>query len=143
MDEAPKADFSSTSKHAGASAGIVGLMTMIKEDLENEIAFATKGEIKAQKVFMKEVAETKALIETLTIKKTNLEDDITKKTGAIADTEVVKEGPTELLKEEKEYLASIKPDCDYILLSFETRRTQRAAEVDSLNDAKSMLSAAD
>merc|ERR1719231_150858 len=108
---------------------------MIKEDLENEIAFATKGEIKAQKVFMKEVAETKAVIETLTIKKTNLEDDITKKTAAIA--------PTEVLKEEKEYLASIKPDCDYILLSFETRRQQRAAEVDSLNDAKSMLSAAD
>merc|ERR1719265_2949050 len=115
---------------------------MIKEDLENEIAFGTKTEIEAQTKFEKELGDAKTLKAKLETKKTNLEADIVEKTKQIADIEVLKEGDEELLHEEREYLASIKPDCDFILNAFETRREKRASEVEGLWDARSTLQGA-
>jgi len=141
-DAAPEASFGYSKKNSGEAGGIVTLMTMIKEDLENEIAFGTKTEIEAQTSYEKELGEAKALKAKLESKKTNLEADIVEKTKQIADIEVLKEGDEELLHEEREYLASIKPDCDFILNAFDNRRERRAAEVEGLFDAKATLQGA-
>merc|ERR1719487_1834322 len=43
-DQAPDASFTSSGKSSGESKGIVSIMTMIKEDLEDEIANGVKSE---------------------------------------------------------------------------------------------------
>merc|ERR1719409_144492 len=138
-DQAPDASFSSAGKSGGESKGIISLMTMIKEDLDDEVSNGVKNEKKAQKAFEAQLGAAKKLVEDLTLKKTNLETGIADTNQEITDENVAKEGTEGLLTEEKDYLMSIKPDCDWILKEFQPRRDTRAQEVQGLIDAKGML----
>merc|ERR1719313_2066349 len=138
-DEAPDASFSSAGKSGGESKGIISLMTMIKEDLDDEVSNGVKSEKKAQKEFEAQLGAAKKLVEDLTLKKTNLETGIADTNQEITDENVAKEGTEGLLTEEKDYLMSIKPDCDWILKEFQPRRDTHAQEVQGLIDAKGML----
>merc|ERR1719272_752738 len=138
-DQAPDAGFTKSGKSAGESKGIVSIMTMIKEDLEDEIANGGKNEEKNQADYEKQVGEANTLLDNLRAKKTNLEENIENTNGEINDAEATKEDLQGMLKEERDYLASIKPDCDWVLKSFEERRSKRAQEMEGLFEAKSML----
>merc|ERR1719230_241240 len=141
-DQAPDASFSSSGKSGGESKGIVSIMTMIKEDLEDEISNGVKEEGETQAKFEEQLGEANTLLDELRAKKTNLEQAISDTNTEIDENEVHKEDLEGLLKEEKDYLASIKPDCDWILNSFTERRTKRAAEMEGLLQAKGMLAGA-
>merc|ERR1719321_1307135 len=141
-DQAPDATFTSAGKSGGESKGIVSIMTMIKEDLEDEISNGVKDEGETQAKFEEQLGEANTLLEELKAKKTNLEQAISDTNPEIDENEVKKEDLQGLLKEEKDYLASIKPDCDWILNSFTERRTKRAAELEGLLQAKGMLAGA-
>jgi len=141
-DQAPDATFTSAGKSSGESKGIVSIMTMIKEDLEDEIANGVKNEAETQTKFEEQLGEANTLLDDLRAKKTNLEQAITDTNTEIDEAEVLKEDTQNLLKEDKDYLASIKPDCDWILNSFTERRTKRAAEMEGLLQAKGMLAGA-
>merc|ERR1719335_1234314 len=141
-DQAPDASFSSAGKSGGESKGIVSIMTMIKEDLEDEISNGVKDEAATQTKFEEQLGEANTLLEELKAKKTNLEQAISDTNTEIDENEVKKEDLQGLLAEEKAYLASIKPDCDWILNSFTERRTKRAAEMEGLLQAKGMLAGA-
>merc|ERR1719313_3083978 len=141
-DQAPDATFTSAGKSGGESKGIVSIMTMIKEDLEDEISNGVKSEGETQAKFEEQLGEANTLLEELKAKKTNLEQAISDTNTEIDENEVKKEDLQGLLKEEKDYLASIKPDCDWILNSFTERRTKRAAEMEGLLQAKGMLAGA-
>merc|ERR1719420_715998 len=141
-DQAPDASFSSSGKSGGESKGIVSIMTMIKEDLEDEISNGVKEEGETQAKFEEQLGEANTLLEELKAKKTNLEQAISDTNTEIDENEVHKEDLQGLLAEEKDYLASIKPDCDWILNSFTERRTKRAAELEGLLQAKGMLAGA-
>merc|ERR1719171_2022003 len=138
-DQAPDATFSSAGKSGGESKGILSIMTMIKEDLEDEITNGVKTEKQTQKDFEAQLKSAKTLVEDLTLKKTNLESDIASTNDEINDSTVAKEDNQGLLSEEKDYLMSIKPDCDFMLNNFQSRRDARAQEVQGLIDAKGML----
>jgi predicted nucleic acid-binding Zn-ribbon protein len=141
-DQAPDASFTSAGKSGGESKGILSIMTMIKEDLEDEIKNGVKNEKRTQGAFENQLNAAKKLVEDLTLKKTNLESDISSTNDEINDTTVAKEDNEGLLHEEREYLASIKPDCDFMLNNFEKRRASRGEEVDGLITAKGMLAGA-
>merc|ERR1719162_632360 len=141
-DQAPDASFSSAGKSGGESKGIISLMTMIKEDLEDEIKNGVKNEKKTQAGFESSLNAARKLVEDLTLKKTNLESSIADTNKEINDETIEKEGTQSLLDEEREYLASIKPDCDWILKEFQPRRDQRGEEVQALIEAKGMLAGA-
>merc|ERR1719451_123720 len=141
-DQAPDASFSGAGKSSGESKGIVSIMTMIKEDLEDEISNGVKSEGETQAKFEEQLGEANTLLDELKAKKTNLEQAISDTNTEIDEAEVVKEDTQGLLKEEKDYLASIKPDCDWILNSFTERREKRAIEMEGLLEAKGMLAGA-
>merc|ERR1719333_91934 len=141
-DQAPDASFSSAGKSGGESKGIVSIMTMIKEDLEDEISNGVKDEGETQAAFEEQLGEANTLLEELKAKKTNLEQAISDTNTEIDENEVKKEDLQGLLKEEKDYLASIKPDCDWILNAFTERREKRAVELEGLLQAKGMLAGA-
>jgi hypothetical protein len=141
-DQAPDASFSSAGKSGGESKGIISLMTMIKEDLDDEIKNGVKNEKKNQASFEKAHTAAHKLLDDLLEKKTNLETSIADTNKEINDENIAKEGTQELLDEEREYLWSIKPDCDWILKEFQPRREQRGEEVQALIEAKGMLAGA-
>merc|ERR1719265_1835684 len=141
-DQAPDASFSSAGKSGGESKGIISLMTMIKEDLDDEIKNGVKNEKKNQASFMKAHDAAHKLLDDLLEKKTNLATAIADTNKEINDENVAKEGTESLLDEEREYLWSIKPDCDWILKEFQPRREQRGEEVQALIEAKGMLAGA-
>merc|ERR1719293_305290 len=60
--------------------------------------------------------------------------------------EAEKENKADLTKEllaTAEYLASVHGDCDWLLKFFDVRKQARAGEVESLKNAKAVLSGAD
>jgi len=141
-DQAPDASFSSAGKSGGESKGIISLMTMIKEDLDDEVKNGVKNEKKNQASFEKAHTAAHKLLSDLLAKKTNLESSIADTNKEINDETIEKEGTQSLLDEEREYLASIKPDCDWILKEFTPRRETRGEEVQALIEAKGMLAGA-
>merc|ERR1719301_284055 len=75
-DQAPDASFTSAGKSSGESKGIVSIMTMIKEDLEDEIANGIKNEEETQAKYEETLGNANKLLDELRAKKTNLEQSI-------------------------------------------------------------------
>eukprot|EP00929_Paragymnodinium_shiwhaense_P026376 TRINITY_DN15704_c0_g3_i1.p2 TRINITY_DN15704_c0_g3~~TRINITY_DN15704_c0_g3_i1.p2 ORF type:complete len:750 (+),score=365.43 TRINITY_DN15704_c0_g3_i1:59-2308(+) len=138
-DDAPDAEFSDKSKNKNQSKGIVGILTMILEDLQGEIDVSTKEEDAAQAAYDKAMEAAKKLQGELEEKKTNLEETIAGKKEDKTDEEGLLEENEATKKETEDYKAKITPDCDWILGAFDKRANHRAAEVDGLTKAKHFL----
>merc|ERR1719265_104279 len=141
-DQAPDATFSNKGKRKNESKGIISILTMIKEDLESEIANGIKAEEMSQRDYAKAKAAALKLIETLEEKKTNLQEAKADTDVKIGDAETLQEETKTLLKSKEEELKAMKPNCDWIMKAFETRREKRKAEMEGLLQAKSYLSGA-
>jgi len=142
-DTPPDATFTDKNKSSGESKGIVGIMTMLKEDLEAEISNGIKNEGEAHAAFETALGKSKNVLKSLEEKKTNLKQSIVETNKNIDDANSDIDELNDLLGQEREYLAEIKPDCDWILEKFAERREKRTQEMDGLVDAKAMLSGAD
>merc|ERR1719198_2231795 len=108
-DQAPDATFTSASKSAGESKGIISTITMIKEDLEDEIANGVKTEESDQAEFESQMTAAKTLKTDLTNKKTDLTEAIAAENAEIEAHEEEKGDRTADLQADHEYLWSIKP----------------------------------
>merc|ERR1719456_258454 len=139
-DQAPDASFSSGDKSAGESKGIVSIMTMLKEDLEDEVSNGVKSEEAAQTEFQRQRDAANKLIASLEEKKTNLNEAKADTDDKIGAAENLQQDTQKLLDGRNEELAEMKPNCDWILKNFELRRTRRASEMEGLMDAQSLLS---
>merc|ERR1719375_2082336 len=140
--QAPDATFSDKGKRKNQSKGIIQILTMLKEDLEDEIKNGIKDEVASQAEFEKAVATAKALIADLTEKKTNLEN-------TRAETDEQRELEHSTMKDNKgslvdkqEYRKSITEGCDWLLKSFDERVMKRKAEMEGLVKAKEYLAGA-
>merc|ERR1719428_1824411 len=88
-DQAPDASFSSAGKSSGESKGIVSIMTMIKEDLDDEVTNGVKTEEETQAKFEEQMGEANKLLDDLKAKKTNLEQSISDTNTEIDEAEVL------------------------------------------------------
>merc|ERR1719330_193108 len=130
-------------KKGQENTGVLTLMDMLTADLDKEIQQTEVNEKEAQseyETFMKDSAVKRA-------------DDA----QTIADKESTKadaEGNLQKLKEDKKstmmeamatakMISELHGDCDWLLSNFEARKAARAGEVDSLKNAKAVLSGAD
>jgi len=138
-DQAPEAVFSGKGKRKNETKGIVSIMTMLIEDVADEIKNAMKAEEEAQLAYEEQMATAKKLRASLVTKKVNLEVMIAKKQEELKDEEADKKKNEGDLKDEEDYKASITPDCDWILKAFAERAEKRAAELDGLVGAKEYL----
>merc|ERR1719353_1194982 len=141
-DQAPDASFSSAGKSSGASKGIISALTMIKEDLDDEISNGVKTEESDQVEFEAQLGSAKKLKQDLLDKKTNLEDSISATNDEIDAHNEEKADETGNLNAENEYLWSIKPDCTWILNTFDDRRKKRDTEIAGLRESIGMLQGA-
>lgn len=138
-DTAPEAKFSSKGKHKTASKGIVALLDMIIEDLQNEVSDGVKNEVSAQTEYEKSVAASMKLREELVAKKVNLETAIAKHKTERSEEEEDMKTNTGDKDAELKYKGEIKPDCDWIIKTFKERATARDAEMNGLLGAKEYL----
>merc|ERR1719456_741451 len=140
--QAPDATFKDKGARKNESKGIVSILTMLKEDLEDEIKNGIKDEADSQMEYEKQMAAAKKLLESLEEKKGNLESDIAKTEEEKEDEEGKLATNQEQLAINEEYKKSITPDCDWMLNSFEERREKRKAEMNGLVTAKEYLAGA-
>merc|ERR1719408_1116637 len=117
-------------------------MTMIKEDLDDEVKNGIKEEESDQTEFEEQLAKAKQLVDDLTEKKVNLQDAIASTNSEKDATNVEKGDNQKALEEEHEYLWSIKPDCTWMLNTFDERRKKRDLEIEGLQESKGMLQGA-
>jgi len=138
-DDAPDATFSDKGNNKGKSKGVLALFEYIIEDLNDELKNEKKSEMNSQAEFEEELATAEKLVDDLTQKKTTLTEIIAKRNDdKEAETETMGENNDDRDAELK-YQAKIKPDCDWILKSFEQRAAARAAEANGLTTAKEFL----
>jgi len=118
---------------------VVSLLTMVIEDLNDEIANDMKSEEASQLAYEEQMHAARVLIAQNEAKVVFLE-------GVIAKTEQEKADEIELMnqnsalrKDEKTYLDGILPDCKWVFKAFFERADKRAAEMQGLTAAKEYL----
>merc|ERR1719272_230454 len=130
-------------KKGEESGGVIGMMDLLKADLQKEITEMEVTEKNAQEDYEqmvtdaadKRAADTKS-IEEKEAAKAQTEADLVK-----SDDD--KTGATDELMATKEYISQLHAECDWLLSNYGTRKEARAAEVDALKNAKAVLSGAD
>jgi len=138
-DQAPEAEFSDKGHRKGEAKGIVSILTMIIEDLNDEIKNGMKSEEEAQLDYESQMAASKQLKEDLVAKKVSLEEAIAKREGEMSAEDELKTENENALDDELHYKAEIKSDCDWIIGTFEKRAAAREAEMNGLVGAKEFL----
>jgi hypothetical protein len=139
----PPETFGDYKKKGEESAGVIGMMDMLKADLQKEITEMEVTEQNSQEEYeqmVKDAADKRAA-DSLSI-----EEKESAKAGAEADLVKANEdkaGAEDELMATKEYIAQLHTECDWLLNNFGTRKEARAAEIDSLKNAKAVLSGAD
>lgn len=141
-DQAPDFEFDSTNSRSGESKGVVSLITMLIEDLNDEVKNGLKSEEDAQLEFEKMLKTAKNLKQKLEDKVVNLDGIIAKRGEEKIDEDELKTSNSEDKQAELSYEQEIKPDCDWIIGSFSDRSLKRSAEMDGLLTAKQYLAGA-
>jgi len=141
-DQAPDTVFSGKGKRKDESKGILQILQMIMEDLDDEIKNSMKAEESAQLEYEEQMKAAKQLRKELVAKKVSLEGAIATRTQERTDEETDKNNNEIDLKSEHDYKDSITDDCDFIIRAFSKRASDRAAEMDGLVGAKEYLAGA-
>jgi chromosome segregation ATPase len=123
----------------GENAGIQGLLSMIKADVEKDIKIATQEEKSAKEEYADFKTETESLIESLESEKSDLEGRVGDAEEAVADAKKERKDKDQQLKDTMAFLRSIAPSCDYMAVNFELRKANREAEIDGLIEAGASL----
>merc|ERR1719409_733615 len=121
------------------NTGVVGILAMIKEDLQKDIAKAHEEEAEGVAAYKAMIAESRETIAALDKK-------INAMKTQIADTEFqIEEDSTEWKEKDQQkkatdaYIAEIQPNCDWIKDNFKPRAEARKTEMDGLETAKGQL----
>jgi len=130
-------------KKGEESSGVIAMIDVLIKDLERELTEGEVVEKDAQKDYEammgdsseKRAADTKALTEKIATK-ANLKADL-ETAGEDKDA-----SGKELMATEG-YISQLHAECDWLLKYFDMRKEARNGEIESLNNAKAVLSGAD
>merc|ERR1719182_1159638 len=121
-DKAPETGFDKPyGGRSSETGGITGIISMIKEDLENEIKEAKAAESNAQAEYNKQRAEALKTLSALKEKKTNQEMQKADTDQKTEDAEGVKTDTETMTVEKQMELDPIEPNCSWIKGAFDTR----------------------
>jgi len=139
----PPATYGEFEKKSESSTGVVSMINLLIRDLDKEMTEAETTEEDSQKDYeeaMKDAAEKRA----------QDSKSLTEKSAANARVETELQdhkegevGATRELMATAEYINSLHAECDWLLKYFDVRKEARASEIDSLGQAKAVLSGAD
>merc|ERR1712050_307851 len=125
------------------NTGVIAMIDLLIKDLAKEMTEAETEEKDAQSDYEQMMSDSAA-------KRTVDSKSLTEKGSAKADTEAklqalasVKESSGKELMATMKYISSLHAECDWLLQYFDVRKEARAGEVESLKNAKAVLSGAD
>merc|ERR1719321_2389664 len=138
----PPETFGAYEKKGEKSAGVMGLMDEILKELDSDVKDAEYEEKTAQKDYSELMADSQ---ETRAQDAKSLTDKEASK--AAGETKLIQikielSQAAEDLDLAGKFLADLHVSCDFIMQNFDLRKEARAAEVDSLKNAKAVLSGA-
>merc|ERR1719473_1922636 len=129
-DTAPEAEFSSNEGRKSEGGGVIAILSMIKEDIEKEMKTTRADEAEDLAAYQKLFKDSTASMKALEEKKVSLGQDIAGKMGEISDIESTTGDKEASKKAAYELLESLKPNCDWISRTFDTRMEKRKAEME-------------
>merc|ERR1719291_79893 len=138
--DAPDATFSSSSNHDGESSSILGLMDNLLNDAKLESAQDDKDEKASILEFEDAMNVANTDWEALDRKHVSLDERITQLGEDITREGDAKDDDNVDLKDKKDFQASIKVDCDWLLKNFEDRNVARDGELEGIESAVHILS---
>jgi len=139
----PPATAAAYSKKSEESNGVIAMVDLLIKDLDKELTEANTSEKDSQADYeqaMTDSAEKRAQDSK------SLMDKGAAKAETETDLEANKEekaATTNELMATMSYISSLHAECDWLLQYFEVRKEARAGEIDSLTNAKAVLSGAD
>jgi len=140
---APPETFGAYSKKSEESTGVIAMMDLLIKDLEKEMTVAETDEKDAQ-------AEYEKMMSDSAEKRAADAKSLSTKEAAKADTEEAlqahsadKASSTKELSSTLEAIAALHSECDWLIQYYDTRKEARDAEIESLGNAKAVLSGAD
>merc|ERR1719191_2124730 len=139
-DKAPDASFGGPAK--SESTGIIAILSMLKEDLEKEIKVAREEEAASQAEYETQRGDAQDALDAKIKTETALKAEEADLEGKIAETEGEIDSHEEMAKNTKDETEALKPSCEWVKDSFDSRRTKRKAEIEGLQEAKSILAGA-
>jgi len=126
----------------GEHNGIVAILELISSDITKDIAKATTDEETAVKAYDALCADIDASVASLEGTKSDLEGTMADDEGSMVAEKGERTTNQEDLDSTLAFLKEIAPGCDFIAVNFNTRLTNRQAEVDGLEKAKAILQGA-
>jgi hypothetical protein len=140
-DKAPETNFKSGDYggRKGESGGIVAILSMVKEDLEMEIATGREEDAKAQHEYEKQRGTMTKALEAQEQTKAATETELAELQSGIAGHEEHKDQTGNDLTAQGELKDSLETDCAWVETHFDSRREKRKTEIDGLVDAKNYL----
>merc|ERR1719326_237509 len=139
----PPATAAAFSKKSEESNGVIAMIDLLIKDLDKEMTEAKTTEADSQADYeqtMKDSAEKRAQDSKTLADKQKAKADT--QADMEANTEE-KAATTKTLMATLEYIQSLHAECDWLLQYFEVRKEARAGEIDSLKNAKAVLSGTD
>jgi len=140
---APPATWGAYASKSQENTGVIAMIDLLVADLTKEMTESETDEKDAQSDYNQMMKDSAA-------KRTTDAKALTAKGAAKADMEVelqahegsAADGKKELMATHK-YIASLHAECDWLLQYFDARQAARTGEIESLKQAKAVLSGAD
>jgi len=140
---APPATWGAYATKTGENTGVIAMIDLLIKDLAKEMTEAETDEKDSQ-------ADYEQMMKDSAAKRTADSKALTAKGSSKADTEAALQAHTEHradgakeLMATMKYISSLHAECDWLLQYFDARKAARAGEVESLKQAKAVLSGAD
>merc|ERR1719191_1130772 len=126
----------------GESAGIIQMLEAIKDDINKDIAKADADESDAIAAYDKLSADITASIGALNTSKGELDGEVSSKEGAVTTEKKTRRSNEGETAAKLQFLKGIAGGCDFMMKNFETRKSNRQAEMDGLAKAKAIFAGA-
>jgi len=139
----PPATAGAFKKKSEESTGVIAMIDLLIADLDKEMTEAETTEKNAQEEYEKTMSDS---AEKRAMDSKTLTDKEVAKASTESSLEANKEEKTATTKElmaVHEYISSLHGECDWLLKYFDVRKEARTGEIESLTNAKAVLSGAD
>jgi len=125
------------------SQGIIEILAMLAEDLENEMSESRKDDADAQAKYEEQNAALQKTFDAQTNTKISLEEQLAALEEKIDAAESYKSGKENDESAENGQKKALETDCAWVKTHFESRREKRKTEIQGLVDAKAFLAGVD
>jgi len=140
--QAPPPKPAATAEKSGGAGGALQLIAMIIEDAEKEEMELVHDENSAQEAYAGYITETNACVAACQQSIVEKEEALGLANAGKAETEAALMAVNAELTSLQDLNVGLHKDCDFLMENFEIRQTARKAEMDSIDEAKAILSGA-